>query len=265
MLFPHPEGSASKQAREFWSYHGGTNGGAINVGGSGARLCFEGAPTVFNNTGTSDTNQQRNVVLSGDSNEVINTTGEGLTGGVIGVYVPDGENLFGKHGIYNTPFGNYANESGNGQAENLDVFVNDRYLALRGESRDGTEDSLIYWQNVVCKLTTGNDDLLYQQMQIDVGGTRTTIYAPAVSYYEILGAVKQGSPFNMGAALGCEVKLDNAATGVTVVDPSMFALNVIQDTMIESERDAKNSCFVIAGYMRAEGCLRKTKAASYIA
>lgn len=93
---------------------------------------------------------------------------------------------------------------------------------------------------------------------------RPVIYAPSASYYEILGAVKQGSPFNMGAALGCEVKLDNAATKVTVVDPSMFALNVIQDTMIESERDAKNACFVIAGYMRAEGCLRKTQAAAYI-
>ena len=102
-------------------------------------------------------------------------------------------------------------------------------------------------------------------LALAVQAARPVIYAPAVSYYEILGAVKQGSPFNMGAALGCEVKLDNAATGVTVVDPSMFALNVIQDTMIESERDAKNSCFVIAGYMRAEGCLRKTKAASYIA
>lgn len=90
------------------------------------------------------------------------------------------------------------------------------------------------------------------------------IYAPAAAYYEIVGAIAQGSPFNAGLALGVQVKLDNAATKVTAVDPKLFVLNVIQDTMIESERDAKNAQFVIGGYMRAEGCLRKTKAAAYI-
>lgn len=90
------------------------------------------------------------------------------------------------------------------------------------------------------------------------------IYAPATAYYEIVGAIAQGSPFNIGATLGCKVKLDSAATKVTIVDPSLFVLNVIQDTLIESERDAKNAQFVIGGYMRAEGCLRKVKAAAYI-
>jgi hypothetical protein len=91
------------------------------------------------------------------------------------------------------------------------------------------------------------------------------IYAPAASYYDIVGAIASGSPFNIGATLGCQVKLDNAATKITILDPSLFVLNVIQDTMVESERDAKNAQFIIGGYMRAEGCLRKTKAAAYIA
>lgn len=91
------------------------------------------------------------------------------------------------------------------------------------------------------------------------------IYAPAASYYEIVGAIRQGSPFNMGAALGCQVKLDNAATGITVVDPKLFVLNVVQETVVESQRDVKEAAFVIGGYMRAEGCLRKTKAAAYVA
>ena len=90
------------------------------------------------------------------------------------------------------------------------------------------------------------------------------VYAPATSYYEIVGAIQQGSPFNIGAALGVEVKKDNAATKITVVDPKLFVLNVIQDTIVESERDAKNAQFVIGGYLRAEGCLRKTKAAAYV-
>lgn len=90
------------------------------------------------------------------------------------------------------------------------------------------------------------------------------VYAPSSAYYEIVGSIQQGSPFNAGAALGVEVKRDNAATKVTVVDPKMFVLNVIQDTLIESQRDAANAQFIIGGYMRAEGCLRKTKAAAYI-
>ena len=59
-------------------------------------------------------------------------------------------------------------------------------------------------------------------------------------------------------------QLSSIGTKVTVVDPNMFCLNVIQDTIVESERDAKNAQFVIGGYMRAEGCLRKVKAAAYI-
>lgn len=93
---------------------------------------------------------------------------------------------------------------------------------------------------------------------------RPVVYAPASSYYEIIGAIKQGSPFNMGAALGIEVRMDNAATKVTVVDPGMFVLNIIHDTMVETQRDAKNACFVIGSYLRAEGTLRKTAAAAYI-
>lgn len=101
-------------------------------------------------------------------------------------------------------------------------------------------------------------------MALAVQARRPVIYAPASAYYEIVGAIKSGSPFNIGNVLGCEVKLDSAATKVTIVDPSLFVLNVIQDTIIESERDAKNAQFVIGGYMRAEGCLRKTTAAAYI-
>ena len=116
------------------------------------------------------------------------------------------------------------------------------------------------------KVTSTNDLFadVKAALALATHATRPVIYAPASSYYEIVGAIAQGSPFNIGLTLGCEVKLDSAATKVTVVDPSMFVLNVIQDTLVESERDAKNACFVIGGYMRAEGCLRKVKAAAYI-
>jgi hypothetical protein len=119
------------------------------------------------------------------------------------------------------------------------------------------------------KITPASGSTMFDNVKLALAlatqANRPVIYAPASSYYEIIGAIAQGSPYNMGHALGCEVKLDNAATKVTVVDPSLFVLDVIQDTLIESERDAKNAQFVIGGYMRAEGCLRKTAAAAYIA
>ena len=118
------------------------------------------------------------------------------------------------------------------------------------------------------KVTPATGSTLFENVKaalaLAVGANRPVIYAPASSYYEIVGAIAQGSPFNMGLALGLQVKLDNAATKVTIVDPSLFCLNMIQDTIVESQRDAKNACFVIGGYMRAEGCLRKTTAAAYI-
>lgn len=118
------------------------------------------------------------------------------------------------------------------------------------------------------KVTPADGSTLFENVKAALGlavqAGRPVIYAPAAKYYEIVGAIAQGSPFNMGLALGCEVKLDNAATKVTIVDPSMFCLNMIQETIVESQRDAKNAQFVIGGYMRAEGCLRKTAAAAYI-
>lgn len=90
------------------------------------------------------------------------------------------------------------------------------------------------------------------------------VYAPADKYYEIIGAIKQGSPFNMAATLGVQVKLDNAATKVTVVDPKMFLLNQVQGVLIETDKDIKAHKVIVSGYMRAEGTLRKSKAAAYI-
>lgn len=95
-------------------------------------------------------------------------------------------------------------------------------------------------------------------------GGRKVIYAPSSKYYDIVGAVKSGAPFNMGATLGVEVKCDDAATKVTILDPKSFILNVVQSTMIEADKEVKNHRVIVSGYMRGEGTLRKNKAAAYI-
>ena len=157
---------------------GGEDGGAINVGGADTRIIFSGSPVVFNNTDASGTRSpQRNVVLSEDSNQVINTGEDGLDGGVVGVYVIDGENkaILNGHGIEDTPFGTFGDE---GHAH-PSVFLNDRNPALRAVSKS-SEDELIYWDEVICKLTDDSDTLLYKAVEITVKGVKTTLYAPAV-------------------------------------------------------------------------------------
>lgn len=118
------------------------------------------------------------------------------------------------------------------------------------------------------RVTPASGDTLFTSVKAALAlatqAGKPVIYAPATSYYEVVGAIAQGSPYNMGHAVGVEVKLDNAATKVTVLDPTMFVLNVIQDTIVESQKDVKAAAYVISGYARAEGCLRKTKAAAYI-
>lgn len=154
------------------------NGGAINVGGDQARLYFGGRPTVFDNFGASDTAQQKNLVLSEDSNEVIRTTENGLIGGLIGVYVTDGDSdakQFKAHGLHGSPFGTFDDQG----KLHPEVFRNDRVLALYGTKKDG-DDKTIYWNDVICKLTDTNDNLLYQDIQLDVNGKKKTYQSPAV-------------------------------------------------------------------------------------
>lgn len=97
--------------------------------------------------------------------------------------------------------------------------------------------------------------------------TNAVIYAKASDYYGILAEVdSNGQPIvREGVVLGAQLKLDNAAADVTVVDPKQFVLNVIADTKITSQEVVAKGGYDIGGYLRAEGCLRKTAAASVIA
>lgn len=129
----------------------GNNGGAVNVGGENVRLNFSGTPTVYNNP-SSDT--QRNVVLSVNSNAIINTTGNGLgEGAQIGVYAIESQKN--EHGISSKPFGTYAS----GATGNLSGFINDLDTSLTGCLREGSP--YIHWSPIVCKLTNESGQLLY--------------------------------------------------------------------------------------------------------
>ncbi|HAE16021.1 MAG TPA: phage major capsid protein [Erysipelotrichaceae bacterium] len=118
------------------------------------------------------------------------------------------------------------------------------------------------------KVTPANGSTLFENIKaalaLATGAGTAVIYAPSTNYYEIVGAIAQGSPFNIAETLGCTVKMDNAATKVTIVDPKKYVQNVVQAVMIESDRDIKAHKVIVSGYCRAQGTLRHNKAASWI-
>ena len=163
----------------------GTNGGAINVDKPNepnelnARLYFGGTPTVFDNFGALGNSQQMNLVLSEDSNAVINTTVDGLTDGTIGVFVIESDNtVFEKHGLPGKPFGTFGDTTTH---SNPQVFRSDHSLALYGvRNEDDPNDDLIYWVDVICKLTDDSDKILYQDISLNISGNKETRKAQAV-------------------------------------------------------------------------------------
>lgn len=119
-------------------------GGGIAFGGANSRLYLSGRVNVSGNTRTGSlaSNGICNVELNQDSNGVINTNNGGLfPGSYIGVYVPDGSNLYGKHGQEKQPFGTFANGD---NTANLYGFVNDRN-GLKGGIIEDPAPNTIYW------------------------------------------------------------------------------------------------------------------------
>mgnify|MGYP002626026524 CR=1 FL=1 len=115
------------------------NGGAVNVENGTSRINFSGDPTIYNNLSGGT---QKNVVLSVDSNDVIQVTGEMNTpdqNDKIGVYVPDGNTLYNAHGGALDPFGAYDALL---STDPLYRFYNDRN-GLRGGGR--TTDDRVVW------------------------------------------------------------------------------------------------------------------------
>ena len=99
-------------------------------------------------------------------------------------------------------------------------------------------------------------------------GTNLKVYASRAKKFEqIVGMVDTaGQPvFRDGCTLGYDVKEDAAAgDDVFIVDTSKFVLNMVQDIMIENDRDIKTHKIIISGYARAEGCMRDAGAGAYV-
>lgn len=99
-------------------------------------------------------------------------------------------------------------------------------------------------------------------------GTNLKVYTSRAKKFEqIVGMVDTaGQPvFRDGCTLGYDVKEDAAAgNDIFIVDTSKFVLNMVQDIMIENDRDIKTHKIIISGYARAEGCMRDAGAGAYV-
>ena len=136
------------------------SGGAINATNSGTSggttgLYFSGDVVVYDNPSTGA--NQKNVVLTLNNNTTIRTTAAGLGANAkVGIYCVTGD-VYTNHGYGDQAFGTYAGEN------NLEKFINDRNTRLTGAS--GASNLIVWAGDGICKLTDGNNVLLYKNDQ----------------------------------------------------------------------------------------------------
>ena len=61
----------------------------------------------------------------------------------------------------------------------------------------------------------------------------------------------------MGVILGAQIKIEESVADnvIYVGDPQMVVMNMVQDILIEQDKDVKNHTHIYAGYARAESAL----------
>lgn len=89
---------------------------------------------------------------------------------------------------------------------------------------------------------------------------RGTLYNQLVSMVDTTGRPifqPSAQPGAEGVLLGATIKIEDAvADGVILVgDPKKYVYNMVQDIMVETDKDIKNHVYTYAGYARGEGSL----------
>ena len=100
---------------------------------------------------------------------------------------------------------------------------------------------------------------------VTVYATRSTIYNHLVGMVDTSGRpiFQPNAQANQeGMILGARIKVEDAVTDgkILIGDGSKVIYNMIQDVMIESDRNIKNHTVTYAGYARGSGALIDDKA-----
>lgn len=104
------------------------------------------------------------------------------------------------------------------------------------------------------------------------GATKSVVYASQSTIYKFIFGLCDNNnrpifqPSNDGDVegylLGAPVKVEDAVTGTRLLigDPSAVVYNMVQDIMVENDRDIKKHVITYSGYARGEGALLNPKA-----
>lgn len=100
---------------------------------------------------------------------------------------------------------------------------------------------------------------LERVQNVVVYGSRADIFTHLVGMVDLQGRpVLQADPTGkaIGYILGAPIKVEDAVTeGFIIGDPKRFVYNMVQDIMLESDRDIKKHVTTYSGYARGEGAL----------
>lgn len=104
----------------------------------------------------------------------------------------------------------------------------------------------------------------------------TKVYCTRATLYTLIAGLQDGAgqyifqpsavPGIAGSLLGAEVKIEDAVADNTILigDPKKVVYNMVQDIMVESDKDIATHRYIYSGYARGEGALIDDKAFAQI-
>lgn len=137
------------------------------------------------------------------------------------------------------------------------------------EAKIAADNKIAVSGNLTFKNVTKAFGGLKRTTSINVYCTRSTLYNHLANLVNAAGqliyqpSATVGVP---GTLLGAPVKIEDAVADgkVLIGDPSKVINNVIQDVVVETDKDIKTHKYVYSGYARSEGALIDEKAFSEI-
>lgn len=121
--------------------------------------------------------------------------------------------------------------------------------------------------NKVVKATPEYSDLAALLGKLQRVGKVVIYCSSADKYTKIMGMVDTTKQpiFRDGVALGVEVKVEDACNGAIIaIDPQKYVGNMVQDILIESDKNLVKHVFEYSGYCRFEGTLVDDKSAAVL-
>jgi HK97 family phage major capsid protein len=149
------------------------------------------------------------------------------------------------------------NEIGRNIGEALagDVITTIKSGTAAGNKIDTAEKDVLTYGDTVAAFA-----LLKRVGGVRLYMNRKTFYTRYVSLVDSTGqpifqpSIREGEA---GTILGCPIRIEESCTDDEIIigDPSRFVYNMVQDIMVESDRDIKKHVITYSGYCRGDGAV----------